>query len=143
MEPWTPFLVACVWPITVVIILFLKPIKSILGTLEERVRKGAAVTLPGGISLGPDVNTNNLPLPLSNGPSTAPPSGTLPNEEFQNIELATAVLRGRSLGNPPQRRGRGKHAWRSRQSFSREREGANSIEAAERNGDRWFHKAPP
>jgi len=67
MEPWIPVFVASVWPITlgVVLLVYCKHIKSILRTIDARIRKGAAVTTRWGSIGSADANVGNPPISSS------------------------------------------------------------------------------
>jgi hypothetical protein len=93
MKDWIPFFVAIVWPVTIGIILvvFRKCIESILRSLDERIRNGAAFKTPF-FSVDAEVNTESLSVSRPNGSGDVSSSGDYADEK--GVELAEAVLRG-------------------------------------------------
>ena len=71
MKDWIPFLIAVVWPVTLVIILvvFRKHIESIVRSFDNRIRKGAGIKTPI-FSVDADANAEipSVNLPIASAP---------------------------------------------------------------------------
>jgi hypothetical protein len=93
MKDWIPFFVAVAWPVTlgIILVFFRKRIQSILSSLEERIRTGAAFKMPG-FSFGADANAKSPPVTLPSDSCAAPSRGT--SADLESVDLAQAVLHG-------------------------------------------------
>ena len=98
MEYWIPVFVAGAWPIVALlaflVAIFYLPIKSILRTVDERIRKGAAFKIPYVISMDANTNIERFPAAVRSSPDHSTNSSSTPVE---SIEPAAAVFRGLHL----------------------------------------------
>jgi hypothetical protein len=95
MNHWIPFFVAIIWPVTlgIMLVVYRKRIGSILGLLEERLRKGAGIDILGvRVDASAETNAQSLSARPSNGPCGDSSNGI--NTGKESVALATAIFRG-------------------------------------------------